>query len=140
VDLRNLLATEQGLFEIVASHPEHAPVHRSTSEALVPAPDSLNMTAMGLFGLTAYQTARGSLAGNALEHFWSAYGSVRMLRSPALALGFAGLGIYQLVRGQVIGPAASLLYYALTVRHVAGEDGRDVPTTDRNRVTGPDMV
>jgi hypothetical protein len=124
VDLLELLATESSLIEI-ANNPERVRPVPSTGEASAPVPKLLDMTAVGLLGLSAYQAARGQVLGTALEHFWSAYGSVRMLRSPTLAVGFAGLGLYQLMRGQLIGPAASLFYYALTLHRIAGASGED---------------
>ncbi|QRM32539.1 hypothetical protein [Microvirga sp. VF16] len=123
-DLLELLATETSLFEIASSPDQVNPI-LSKDRTTAPLPELLDMTALGLFGLSAYQAARGQVGGTAFEHFWSSYGSARILRSPTLALGFAGLGFYQLMRGQLIGPAASLFYYALTLHHIAGTGGGD---------------
>jgi hypothetical protein len=139
IDLLELLATESSLVEI-ANGPEQVRSALSKGETSVPVPELRDMTALGLLGLSAYQAARGQVAGTALEHFWSAYGSVRTLRSPTLALGFAGLGLYQLMRGQLIGPAASLFYYALAVRHDAAGGGKNGPLRGGERPRNPDLI
>jgi hypothetical protein len=129
VDLLKLLATESSLIEI-ASSPERVRPSPVETEALAPTPEFLDMTSVSLLGLAAYQAFRGRVAGTALEHFWSAYGSAWILRNPTLAAGFAGLGLYQLMRGQLIGPAASLFYYSLTARYFTRGGGRDGPSQD----------
>jgi hypothetical protein len=140
VDLLELLASEGSLMEVQTGNPGRPSqtIHRTQIPPVVPG--LVDMTVAGLGGLGIYQAARGQVAGTALEHFWSAYGSVRTLRSPTLALGFAGLGLYQLIRGQLIGPAASLLYYALAVRHLAGGDDKDARGLQGDRRHSSDQV
>lgn len=75
---------------------------------------------LGLFGLSAYQAARGQTFGPATENFWNAYGALRILNNPTIALIFAGLGAFQMTRGRWIGSATTLLFYALVIRQMCG--------------------
>jgi hypothetical protein len=141
LDLLELLATESSLIEIAASSPEDMHQDVPQTGALAPVSGFLNTTAAGLGILAIYQATRGRAVGTALEHFWSAYGSVRTLGSPTLAVGFAGLGLYQLMRGQLMGPAASLAYYALITRHIAeGHDKGGALTASEVRPDSPSRI
>ncbi|WP_414474705.1 HMA2 domain-containing protein [Microvirga sp. M2] len=139
LDLRELLTTIGSLIEITAEGPDLISAPAPQIEALAAAPAALDVVATGLLGLSAFQAVYGQPLGAAVEHFWSAYGSARVLRSPPLAVGFAALGFYQLMRGQVIGSAASLLYYALTVHHVAEGGGWEGTSLKGKRSHGADQ-
>jgi hypothetical protein len=140
VDLLDLLASEGSVMEVQTGNLGHTSQTIDRAQISTAVPELVDITAVGLGGLGIYQAARGQVAGTALEHFWSAYGSFRTLRSPTLALGFAGLGLYQLMRGQLIEPAASLFYYALAVRYIAGGDASHAPEPRGDRLHSSDQV
>lgn len=87
-------------------------------------PTMLDTTAIALSGLALAQAAGGELLGSASESFWSAYGSLRILRRPGLAALFTGFGVVQLIRGEIMGSASSLLFYCLLMRRQAEELSR----------------
>jgi hypothetical protein len=66
-----------------------------------------------LAGLSAFQLARGRIAGPATENFWNAFRARTALGRPLLSAAFAGLGVYRTATGPRLGSAASLLFYAL---------------------------
>jgi hypothetical protein len=83
---------------------------------------------VGLMGLGALQAIRGYAVGPATENFWNAFGALRILNNPMVALVFGGLGLLQLTRGRWAGSATSLLFYAFAIRQISGgrprQDGR----------------
>ncbi|UVC19342.1 HAD-IC family P-type ATPase [Mesorhizobium onobrychidis] len=83
--------------------------------------------AIGLIGLGAYRATQGNVFGPATENFWNAFGALRILNNPYIALVFGGLGLVQLARGRWAGSASSLLFYALVVRQISGLNVRTRP-------------
>ncbi|MDW6026373.1 hypothetical protein SAZ10_31895 [Mesorhizobium sp. BAC0120] len=83
---------------------------------------------IGLMSLSALQAMRGYAVGPASENFWNAFGALRILNNPMVALVFGGLGLLQVMRGRWAGSATSLLFYAFAIRQIAGagprQDGR----------------
>ncbi|WP_206523307.1 MULTISPECIES: hypothetical protein [unclassified Mesorhizobium] len=85
-----------------------------------PALEGGRATVIGLLGgLAAYRATRGHGLGPATENFWNAFGALRILKNPFIALVFGGLGILQLTRGRWAGSASSLLFYAFVVRQLS---------------------
>ncbi|MCA1367163.1 hypothetical protein I6F15_07095 [Bradyrhizobium sp. BRP14] len=86
-------------------------------------------TTIGLTSLAFYQAIRGNALGPATENFWNAYGGLRILKNPWIALLFCGLGMLQLTRGRWAGSATSLLFYAFVVGQLSSSAaGNPVPT------------
>jgi len=113
-------AKEHGLFALEpprAARPEPISGARRLGTPTHP----LAIAATGLAGLGVYQAARGRFLGSATENFWNAYGAYAVLGRPRVAVALAAFGLYQLVRGQVFGSAASLMFYAIIARQMAGE-------------------
>ena len=113
-------AARNGLFELspVSTRPE------TTRRFLVPArqpteAQSLSTLALAFGGLSIYQATGPRHLGTATENLWNAYGAQRALNNPLLAAFLAIVGLAQLTRGEVLGSATSLLYYALSARHLA---------------------
>jgi hypothetical protein len=99
-----------------------------------PALEGGRATLIGLLGLAAYQATRGHGLGPATENFWNAYGALRILKHPTIALVFGGLGILQLTRGLWAGSASSLLFYAFVVRQLSGSSPEmQAPANQTNR-------
>jgi hypothetical protein len=96
--------------------------------------------AIGLIGLGAYRATRGDLFGPATENFWNAFGALRILNNPWIALVFGSLGFLQLTRGRWAGSASSLLFYALVVTQMSssnfGARPRPLSHADRTEATG----
>ncbi|RWC23862.1 MULTISPECIES: hypothetical protein [unclassified Mesorhizobium] len=91
-------------------------------------------TVIGLLGLAAYQATRGHGLGPATENFWNAFGALRILKNPYIALVFGGLGILQLTTGRWAGSASSLLFYAFVVRQLSGSSPEmQAPANRTNR-------
>ncbi|TKD39160.1 MAG: hypothetical protein E5W98_22875 [Mesorhizobium sp.] len=88
-------------------------------------------TVIGLLGLAAYQATRGHALGTATENFWNAFGALRILKNPFIALVFGGLGILQLTTGRWAGSASSLLFYAIVVRQLSGFSPEKQAPADR---------
>lgn len=95
-------------------------------------------TAAGLAGLALVQAMRGNALGPASENLWNAYGGLRILNSPFIALVFCGLGLLQLTRGRWAGSATSLLFYAFVVRQLSIPSPRraDQPDGQSERRSG----
>ena len=79
---------------------------------------------IGLMGLGALQAMRGYAVGPASENFWNAFGALRILNNPMVALVFGGLGLLQVMRGRWAGSATSLLFYAFAIRQIAAGSPR----------------
>jgi hypothetical protein len=78
-----------------------------------------SQVAAGLTGLSLFQTARGNVAGNAVESFWLSFNAQRMLGRPDLGVVFAAAGVWQMLQGQFLGSATSLFFYSMVMRQVA---------------------
>ncbi len=78
-----------------------------------------------LAALGLVQAGRGQWFGNTAESFWQGYNAYAVLKRPWLTPAFVAIGLVQFARGQVIGPAASLLFYALVAAQMAREADRD---------------
>jgi hypothetical protein len=132
VDQIALLAPDNGIVDV------HRLVRRATPAArpeVLPSGDAslLDAAAIGLTGLGVYQLSQGRILGNAVEHFWSAYGASRTLERPGLAMTFVALGLCQLARGQLLGPAVSLFFYAGLARSMAQADGASARAEDASQ-------
>lgn len=100
--------------------------------------DGRRATAAGLAGLALVQAMRGNALGPASENLWNAYGGLRILNNPFIALVFCGLGLLQLTRGRWAGSATSLLFYAFVVRQLSIPSPRraDQPDGQSERRSG----
>jgi len=85
----------------------------------MPRPKTLAFCALALF-----QLARGRIASNAAQQLWYAE-RANALGHPPLAIGMAALGLAQLFGGRWLGPASSLLMYAL-MTEAAANGGRKI--------------
>ncbi|TJW13201.1 MAG: hypothetical protein E5W82_13785 [Mesorhizobium sp.] len=110
---------------------EPPPPSGSMADDGTPALEEDIAAVIGLLGLAAYQATRGHGLGPATENFWNAFGALRILKNPFIALVFGGLGILQLTRGRWAGSASSLLFYAIVVRQLSGFSPEKQAPTDR---------
>ncbi|TGQ39634.1 hypothetical protein [Mesorhizobium sp. M00.F.Ca.ET.216.01.1.1] len=110
---------------------EPPPPSGSMADDGTPALEGDIAAVIGLLGLAAYQATRGHGLGPATENFWNAFGALRILKNPFIALVFGGLGILQLTRGRWAGSASSLLFYAIVVRQLSGFSPEKQAPTDR---------
>ena len=124
-------ARERGLFDLDLTDPRRTP--RSTAPASDSSGTSRQQTAplvvmaVVFGGLSAYQLARGRVAGHASEALWNAYRAQVSLRKPWLSGLLASFGVYNLARGRVLSSAPSLLFYAMSawnlVKRARGAEG-----------------
>jgi hypothetical protein len=84
---------------------------------------ALRATTLGFAGMAAYQVVRGRYASSAVENLWNAYGALRTLRRPWVALGYAAVGLHQMMDGKVLASALSLAFYSLSAKKMAEGDG-----------------
>ena len=109
-------AARDGIFELRAPADDPAP---GSDEATPGEAATFSSLSLGFMGLSAYQLSRGRYMGSAVESFWNAYGSYKVLDQPWLAALLTGCGVYQLLMGELLGSAASLLFYAASARYMA---------------------
>ncbi|APO68848.1 hypothetical protein IE4872_CH03248 [Rhizobium gallicum] len=125
------------LQESSAPLPRPAPSspNRQVSDRGVTGLDGSGATEIGLIGLAFYQAIRGHALGPASENFWNAFGGMRILNNPLIAIVFGGLGILQLTRGRWVGSASSLLFYAFIIRQLSDSRSKFPPAENRNLKT-----
>ena len=121
-DVDEILSLAVDLFELSDSDGANERLRAVADRSGLPLPELLDGMTVVSAGLAVYQLARRGDLGTASENFWAAFGSYRILKSPALTAAFAGLGIVKLLRGEVLGSATSLLYYSLMAHHIADEE------------------
>ena len=101
--------------------PRPAPTRRQPARLLEFAPrTALNAVALACVLLGAYQVRRGRLFGAALENAWNAFNALRDMKAPGIAAALLAGGAVQAARGHVLSPAASLVYYALSLLRPRG--------------------
>lgn len=114
------LAETNGLFRVAdAQDRQPNPVELALRAARRnPRAAALSVTAIGFAATGTYQFARAHVTGTTVDSFWKAYGAYR-IGQPWASAALIACGLYALTQGRVLGPAASLLYYGLSARHLA---------------------
>ena len=108
-----------------ARRPDGPEWRKTTANERMAAVAGGDAASIGLMGLGAFQAMRGRAVGPATENFWNAYGALRILNNPMVALVFGGLGLLQLMRGRWAGSASSLLFYAFVIKQMSSGSSRE---------------
>ena len=123
----SILLLHDGAIEAISADlpivllPRPAPTRRQPARLLEFAPrTALNAVALACVLLGAYHVRRGRLFGAALESAWNAFNALRDMKAPSIAAALLAGGAMQAARGHVLSPAASLVYYALSLLRPRG--------------------